>query len=72
MVGALQPRHMPQSDAAEVTINWQLRRSRGRLGHRETKTPGSEATLPLPDICVTALKLLLLHEDQRRPVARSV
>ena len=30
--------------------------ARGQLRHRETKTPGSEATLPLPDISVTALK----------------
>jgi integrase len=44
-------------DTAEVAITWQLQRSRGELRHRETKTPGSEAILPLPDICVTALKL---------------
>jgi integrase len=38
-------------------VTWQLQRSRGQLHHRETKTSGSEATLPLPNICVTALKL---------------
>jgi integrase len=27
------------------------------LRHRETKTPSSTAVLPLPDICITALKL---------------
>ena len=43
-------------DAAEITVTWQLQRSRGQLPHRETKTPGSEATLPLPGICLTALK----------------
>jgi integrase len=42
---------------AEVRIQWQLQRSRGELHHRATKTPGSAAVLPLPDICVTALKL---------------
>jgi integrase len=41
----------------EVGITRQLQRSRGELLHRETKTPGSEATLPLPDICVAALQL---------------
>ena len=44
-------------DTAEVRITWQLQRARGQLRHRQTKTPGSEAILPLPDICVTALKL---------------
>lgn len=38
-------------------MTWQLQRVRGQLHHRETKTPGSDATLPLPDICATALKL---------------
>jgi integrase len=44
-------------DTAEVRIQWQLQRSRGELRHRATKTPGSTAVLPLPDICITALKL---------------
>jgi integrase len=44
-------------DAAEVHIRWQLQRAGHRLRHRETKTPGSTAVLPLPDICLTALKL---------------
>jgi integrase len=35
-------------DAAEVTINWQLQRSRGQLYHRETKTPGSEVPCRYP------------------------
>ena len=41
----------------KVSIIRQLQRSRGELLHRETKTPGSEAILPLPDICLTALQL---------------
>jgi integrase len=44
-------------DAAEVRIRWQLQRAGHQLRHRETKTPFSAAVLPLPDICVTALKL---------------
>lgn len=43
-------------DAAEVRIRWQLQRADYQLRHRETKTPFSTAVLPLPDICVTALK----------------
>jgi integrase len=41
----------------KVSIIRQLQRSRGELLHRETKTPGSEAILPLPDICLTAFQL---------------
>ncbi|MGO9144596.1 MAG: tyrosine recombinase XerC [Streptosporangiaceae bacterium] len=44
-------------DAAEVHIRWQLQRAGHQILHRETKTPGSAAVLPLPDICLTALKL---------------
>jgi integrase len=44
-------------DAAEVHIRWQLQRAGHSVGHRETKTPGSAAVLPLPDICLTALRL---------------
>jgi integrase len=44
-------------DKREISITRQLQRSRGELLHRETKTPGSDAILPLPDICVAALRL---------------
>jgi integrase len=44
-------------DASEVHIRWQLQRAGHQLRHRETKTPGSAAVLPLPDICLAALKL---------------
>jgi integrase len=44
-------------DTAELTIGRQLQRVRGELLHRETKTEASDATLPLPSICLTALKL---------------
>jgi integrase len=44
-------------DRAELDIGWQLQRVRGQLLHRETKTEASEATLPMPGICVTALRI---------------
>jgi integrase len=44
-------------DATEVHIRWQLQRAGHQIRHRETKTPGSAAVFPLPDICLTALKL---------------
>jgi integrase len=51
-------------DAGELTIGWQLQRVRGQLLHRETKTEGSDATLPLPSICVTALRLRRTEQDE--------
>jgi integrase len=41
----------------ELTVGLQLQRVGRQLLHRETKTEASDATLPLPDICVTALRL---------------
>ena len=38
-------------------VRWQLQRAGHQLRHRETKTPGSTAVLPLPGICTTALRL---------------
>ncbi len=43
-------------DLAELHVNWQLQRVGGMLLHRETKTTASEAVLPLPPICITALR----------------
>ena len=42
---------------AELTVGLQLQRVRRQLHHRATKTEGSDATLPLPAICVAALRL---------------
>ncbi len=42
-------------DRREATIAWQLQRIDGHLLRRRTKTKSSEATLPLPEICVTSL-----------------
>jgi integrase len=43
--------------AGELSIGWQLQRVGRQLLHRETKTQASDATLPLPNICVAALEL---------------
>jgi integrase len=43
-------------DQGKVTIAWQLQRVGGQLILRETKTEASDATMPLPDICIAALK----------------
>lgn len=43
-------------DSAELDVGWQLQRVHRELLHRETKTEASDATLPLPGICVTALR----------------
>jgi integrase len=44
-------------DRGELDIGWQLQRVRRQLLHRETKTEASEATMPMPGICVTALRI---------------
>jgi integrase len=56
-------------DESELTVGLQLQRVGGRLLHRETKTEGSDATLPLPNICVTALRLR--QEEQLRARAEA-
>jgi hypothetical protein len=43
-------------DADEVAITHQLQGVGRQLLYRETKTEASEAVLPLPDLCVTALR----------------
>jgi integrase len=50
-------------DTGELAIRWQVQRVRRELLRRETKTEGSDATLPLPALCVTALRL---RADQQR------
>jgi integrase len=53
-------------EAAELDIGWQLQRVRRQLLHRETKTEASDATLPLPEICVTALRMRQRDQAERR------
>ena len=50
-------------------IGWQLQRVRRELLHRETKTEASDATLPLPGICVTALRMRDKDQAEVRAVA---
>jgi integrase len=40
----------------ELQVAWQLQRVSRKLIRRETKTQSSDASLPLPEICVTALQ----------------
>ncbi|MFI7068672.1 site-specific integrase [Micromonospora sediminicola] len=50
--------------ANELSVAYQLQRIRRQLLHRETKTEASDATLPLPAVCTTALHFR--REDQQR------
>lgn len=43
-------------ERGEARIRWQIQRISGQLMRRRTKTASSEAVLPLPDICIDALK----------------
>ena len=56
-------------DGAELDVGWQLQRIRRELVHRVTKTEASEATLPLPDICVTALRTRDKDQAESRAAA---
>jgi integrase len=56
-------------EAAEVTVGWQLQRISKQLIRRATKTEESDAVLPLPDICLTALRLRRAEQDQERAAA---
>jgi integrase len=59
-------------DGAELRIGHQLQRVRGQLYLRETKTETSEATLPLPDICLTALRLRKGSQEVAATLAEEV
>jgi integrase len=47
----------------ELHVSEQLQRVGGRLVRREVKTETSEAPLPLPDLCVSALKIRRQQQD---------
>ena len=53
-------------DDAELYVGEQLQRVRGKLVRREVKTETSEAPLPLPDLCVNALKFRKKQQDADR------
>ena len=53
-------------DDAELYVAEQLQRVGGKLVRREVKTETSEAPLPLPELCVTALKARKRRQDADR------
>jgi len=53
-------------DAAELYVGGQLQRVGGQLVRREVKTETSEAPLPLPGLCVAALKIRKHQQDTDR------
>ncbi len=58
--------HCRDNEDIGLTVDKQLQRVRGKLLHRATKTEESDAPLPLPAICVTALR----HRDQQQEAAQ--
>jgi integrase len=43
-------------EAGELAVGWQLQRVGTKLVRRETKTDASDVVLPLPEVCVAALR----------------
>lgn len=56
-------------EGGEAFIAWQVQRVDGQLLRRRTKTPSSDAPLPLPDIAVRALERHLAEGERRRVAA---
>nr|WP_277349623.1 site-specific integrase [Planosporangium thailandense] len=56
-------------DAGTLTVNWQLQRIGGELVRRKTKTEESDATLPLPALCISALRLRRAQQEAARAAA---
>ncbi|MGH3611164.1 MAG: site-specific integrase [Pseudonocardia sp.] len=53
-------------DAGNLAVTLQLQRVGRQLLHRETKTEGSDADLPLPSICTAALRLRRTEQSRAR------
>ena len=53
-------------ETGELWVGEQLQRVRRQLLRRQVKTESSEAGLPVPDICITALKLRKEQQEQDR------
>jgi integrase len=53
-------------DAAELYVGEQIQRVGGKLVRGRTKTESSEAPLPLPELCVAALKFRRQQQDADR------
>lgn len=58
-------------DAGNLTVSQQLQRVGRQLLHRETKTEGSDAELPLPGICIAALTLRRERQNRDQAAAGS-
>jgi integrase len=56
-------------DGAELYVGEQLQRVGRRLIRREVKTEASEAPLPLPPVCVIALRIRKRQQDADRKAA---
>lgn len=56
-------------DGAELYVGEQIQRVGRQLIRRETKTESSEAPLPLPDLCVAALRLRRQQQEADRDSA---
>jgi len=56
-------------DRAELSTALQLQRVRRQLLHRETKTAASESTLPIPEICVSAIRIRKEQTEYARAAA---
>src|SRR5690606_36868821 len=51
----------------ELSVEWQLHQIKGELRRsKKTKTEDSEATMPLPELCVEALKLRREQQERQR------
>ena len=59
---------MVDLESAEIEVRFSLQRIGGQLVNGETKTPSSDAVLPLPDICLAALRL----QERARCKARTL
>jgi integrase len=53
-------------DAGELYVSEQIQRVGRQLIRRQTKTESSDAPLPLPDLCITALKARWEQQDADR------
>lgn len=56
-------------ERGEAFIAWQVQRVDSQLVRRHTKTPSSDAPLPLPDLAVRALERHRVDENRRRSAA---
>jgi integrase len=56
-------------ETRQLTVGRQLQRVGRQLLHRETKTAASDDTMPLPDICLTALRARIARKERDRDAA---